>query len=280
MGTAPFEEAYLILELSKPWGKKIKAEVGSEPFEAVLREAKQGVKLLGTPRIDWLPLCHGPWGLLVRRSKGQTLVQELKASPEEVKKALEKPAEGRPLPLYLVCTHGTRDRCCGTFGYPIYKALADHSSRNVLQISHLGGHRYAPVLLVLPEWRFYGRLTSKTCLELDKALEEKKPYPHGHRGAGYLPARLQTVEGELWGHYGDALAQVELEHSQEDVIIARCRLKNGAEAFYRARVGAKTVQGFKNCDDISCGKMESFELPLLHCLEEVELAASTSSGKL
>ena len=46
--------------------------------------------------------------------------------------------------LVLVCTHGSRDRCCGTLGGAIYAKAHKQAPEKVWQASHLGGHRFAP----------------------------------------------------------------------------------------------------------------------------------------
>jgi hypothetical protein len=61
--------------------------------------------------------------------------------------------------LYFVCTHGQRDRCCADFGLPVYRALRDVVGDRVWQTTHLGGHRYAPNILVAPDGVMYGRVT-------------------------------------------------------------------------------------------------------------------------
>ncbi len=71
-------------------------------------------------------------------------------------------------PLALVCTNGTRDRCCALHGRPLAAELAGadghdggHGSGGghaVWETTHLGGHRFAPTMLVLPHGYAYGRL--------------------------------------------------------------------------------------------------------------------------
>ncbi len=61
--------------------------------------------------------------------------------------------------LYFVCTHGQRDRCCSEFGMPVYRALRERLGDRVFQTSHLGGHRYAPNVLVAPNAVMYGRVS-------------------------------------------------------------------------------------------------------------------------
>ena len=64
-----------------------------------------------------------------------------------------EPAEA----ICLVCAHGRRDRCCGTLGSAVFRALKSHGVE-VWQTSHLGGHRFAACALSLPSGLMYGRL--------------------------------------------------------------------------------------------------------------------------
>ncbi len=274
VGSAPVESAYLILEIPKPWPKKIKAEGVIAAFKPLLKGAAEEVKLLATPRIDWLPLCQRPWALLVRWKGGQALVQELDAKPEAVKAALEAEPTGEPYPLYLVCTHGTRDRCCGTLGFPVYKALQENSARKVLQVSHLGGHRYAPVVMALPEWRFFGHMDTETCLHLDATLAAGKPYLTGYRGLGRLPEELQPIEAALWEEHGQKLTSLRvLGREGSDRLSVSARFLDGSERAYRALMGSQQLSGYKSCSDIPDGKPRSIELPALVRLEEVSLSS-------
>ena len=65
-------------------------------------------------------------------------------------------------PQYFVCTNGQRDRCCARFGLPVYSALREHVGARAWQITHLGGHRFAPNVLVLPDALMYGRVSAET----------------------------------------------------------------------------------------------------------------------
>jgi hypothetical protein len=64
-----------------------------------------------------------------------------------------------------VCTHGRRDVCCALQGNPLFDALVAGSGAHsdselpvIWQTSHLGGHRFAPVVLSLPDGHCYGRV--------------------------------------------------------------------------------------------------------------------------
>lgn len=62
-------------------------------------------------------------------------------------------------PLFLVCTHGRRDKCCAKFGYPLYKSLRASTDENMWQSSHVGGDRFAANLVCLPHGLFYAHVT-------------------------------------------------------------------------------------------------------------------------
>ena len=65
-------------------------------------------------------------------------------------------------PLYLVCTHGKRDKCCAKFGYPLYKALRKCEGDAVWQSSHVGGDRFAANLICFPHGLFYAHVTEES----------------------------------------------------------------------------------------------------------------------
>jgi hypothetical protein len=66
------------------------------------------------------------------------------------------PLEG---PLFVVCTHGKRDRCCARYGRPLYDALRRVTeSDSIWQSTHVGGDRFAGNVVVLPQGVYYGRV--------------------------------------------------------------------------------------------------------------------------
>jgi hypothetical protein len=50
----------------------------------------------------------------------------------------------------LVCTHGTRDACCGSLGTRLWRDLTNDGIR-VWRTSHTGGHRFAPTAITFPD---------------------------------------------------------------------------------------------------------------------------------
>jgi hypothetical protein len=69
------------------------------------------------------------------------------------------PARALEGPLFVVCTHGKRDRCCALQGRPLYDALCRQTdSARVWQSTHVGGDRFAGNVVALPHGLYYGRV--------------------------------------------------------------------------------------------------------------------------
>lgn len=265
MGTAPEDEAYLFLELPKPWPAKIKKMEGlvSEIRGVLKKHKNEEVKLIGTPEFPWLEPSPYPRALLVRWDGRQAVQRTLPAREDSLRQALAEPVSGEPFECYIVCTHGSRDPCCGLLGVPIYKALEEAGQRPVIQVSHLGGHRFAPVVGVFPEWRYYGHLTPDSVRAMDKALGEKQPFLHGYRGWGRLPEAVQPVEAKLWAEHGAALGEVRILRYDKTEPLIECHLRDGSTIRYRAILERYEYQGYKSCKDFKEGKESKLKLPRL-----------------
>ena len=106
----------------------------------------------------------------------------------------------------VVCTHGTRDPCCGTAGMALVRALkgwaASQGGVRLWRTSHLGGHRFAPTLVDLPTGDSWGFMDPDVTLEV---LEEPDPIAirRHHRGWwGLGSAAEQAAETEAWARIG------------------------------------------------------------------------------
>ncbi len=113
----------------------------------------------------------------------------------------------------FLCTHSTRDACCGQFGREMYDQLRLTQSEGgdqgwrVWRCSHLGGHRLAPTLMEMNAGRSYGHLTPSalhTLLSPEQGnLEELLDC---YRGWSGLQMYEQIVEREIWRQEGWAWA--------------------------------------------------------------------------
>ncbi|HEV2800919.1 MAG TPA: sucrase ferredoxin [Pyrinomonadaceae bacterium] len=104
-------------------------------------------------------------------------------------------------PLYLVCTHGKRDKCCAKFGYALYKSLhageADGgvaAGANVWQSSHVGGDRFAANLVCFPHGLFYAHVTEEAGGRIMEEYERGQLVLEGYRGRACYSYPVQAAE--------------------------------------------------------------------------------------
>lgn len=109
-----------------------------------------------------------------------------------------------PDPLFLVCTHGRHDACCAERGRPLCRALHDVAPEETWEVSHIGGDRFAPNVLALPDGLYYGRLDpADAAAFVERRRGGELSLPH-LRGRCALPFRVQAAEIFLREHTGDA----------------------------------------------------------------------------
>jgi hypothetical protein len=155
-------------------------------------------------------------------------------------------------PIYLVCVHGRRDRCCAQRGMPVFNAFVESVGEAVWQTSHLGGHRFAATLVVLPDGICYGRV------EADEARALAAAHAQGQlhvlervRGRCAYPSEAQAAEvvlrQQLAEHGLDAVTWLGSD-KREDGVYARLRHEpSGSE--HSVRVTHQALPAFPQ----SCG---------------------------
>ncbi|WP_329173943.1 sucrase ferredoxin [Streptomyces sp. NBC_01477] len=85
-------------------------------------------------------------------------------------------------PLALVCTNGRRDRCCAVRGRPLAAELAASGGADTWEVTHLGGHRFSPTMLVLPYGYVYGRVDGRLAKDALEAARSGRIVLDGCRG--------------------------------------------------------------------------------------------------
>ncbi|HYY17288.1 MAG TPA: sucrase ferredoxin, partial [Streptosporangiaceae bacterium] len=100
-------------------------------------------------------------------------------------------------PLYLVCTHGKRNVCCARLGSPLAQALAARHPGPVWETTHVGGHRFAANLVLLPHGLYYGPVTVALAAAAIDAYQRGSVVVDRYRGrAGQPQAGQPQAEQE------------------------------------------------------------------------------------
>lgn len=190
-GTAAVAQAWLLVEQPGPWGRSAVIESRLDPglgrgLED--RAAGTGVRLALIRRVEEHHNAaphHRRWFAASTHPKRTWLATGVVEDPADLLKidfaALDAGDRGAvagldhafpSTPLLGICTNGKRDACCATVGRRVAVATealdaasgagsgagADADFPAVWEITHLGGHRFAPTAVVLPSGYSYGRL--------------------------------------------------------------------------------------------------------------------------
>lgn len=104
----------------------------------------------------------------------------------------------------LICTHGSRDRCCGQVGSLLFLELAGRLPANIRlwRASHTGGHRFAPTGVSFPDgltWAFLdGHILSGI---INRSLEPAQLHSH-LRGCAGFDAAGQVADAAAFSEVG------------------------------------------------------------------------------
>ena len=168
---------WILVEYTKEWLPKMRIpELGlpagfAEALEKVSK--RDGWKVLYIRRPGSTGQNVYWWNLETRQCTVAQITGDWSVGFEEVK--WQHPQDiGLGTPQVLVCTHGSRDRCCGVLGGAIFAQLKNQL-RPILpdavwQVSHLGGHRFAPTALCLPLGLLLGRVEAQDVSNIAQAV--------------------------------------------------------------------------------------------------------------
>ena len=227
---------YLGIEVAPPWKHDV---TDSFRYPEALREAVESAEDAGVigkftalfpdpvySREGYVRALylHKPPGPLVTYEKREyavpageivSLVEALAEGPDGLTRFERYEEDTSRVRDILVCTHGSHDACCGKFGYPIYATLrygyaaSSGGQLRVWRTSHIGGHRFAPTLIDLPEGRYWGHLEPEV---LEKFVLREGPVSElgrFYRGWAGLSGKYEQIaeceifvrEGWEWTRY-------------------------------------------------------------------------------
>ncbi|MBA4862380.1 sucrase ferredoxin [Streptomyces sp. PSKA54] len=204
VGTAATATTWLLVEQPGPWGAKALTSSHLDPALGRALEAAAegtGVRVALIRRPGRHADCHTPTRRQVYASHtapGNTWLRSATTeSPEQLLKldfqalgmghhhTFDRVLQGEAhtgSPLTLVCTNGKRDRCCALLGRPLAAELDASGVDGVWEVTHLGGHRFSPTLLVLPFGYAYGRAAAHHVKEILEGVREGRVVTERCRG--------------------------------------------------------------------------------------------------
>ena len=206
-GTASTGDAWLLLEYARPWGSK--AFRDSALPDAVKVYVSGLLKSVPRSRVLLIKQTRkvkGPLTLFVVRSResSSSILKYEFAKYEQLldldlASALAGGSPSGTTPwkelLFLVCTHGKRDKCCAKFGIPIYKTIQTQGGESsVWQCSHVGGDRFAANVVCFPVGIFYGHVTEEAAKLIVKEYDERRIVLTNFRGRSCYPFPVQAAE--------------------------------------------------------------------------------------
>lgn len=161
--TAVTAERWLLVEVPGSWPRDVGAE-GALPDAAQEAVSTWLSKSPGT-RVQFVRrpgrVARRGLAFVIRAEESRHQVRRIELERLEDLATLDIDAAGTSIEasLVLVCGHGSRDRCCALRGTAVFGALAERLGEEELWISsHLGGHRFAANVLVLPAGLQLGRV--------------------------------------------------------------------------------------------------------------------------
>ncbi len=217
-GTATLGTSWLLVEVRGAWGRDAIADSGlPDTVRRTLDSFPGKVILLRRP--------DRRKGITVFRATveegGGTIVRQAFESLDELPAAdLER--EGEPIvgSVVLVCAHGRRDACCARLGPPLFDSLAPHvAPERLWQASHLGGHRFAPNVLVLPQGVQLGRIPVERAHEVGLLLANGRLPLDLYRGRTLYSPPVQAAEIAVRSSSGYAgFADLQLASHDADLV--------------------------------------------------------------
>ncbi len=190
--TATEASRWLLVEMRGAWGRDALADTALPPgVRATLERFPGKVVFVRRPdRRSGATVISAT----VNENGGTALRQELEALDDLSAADLEggEPVEGS---IFLVCAHGRRDACCARLGPPLFDLLRRRlPPYRLWQSSHLGGHRFAPNVVVLPSGVQLGRIPVRRAPEVVELIESGRIPLDLYRGRTLYAPPMQAAE--------------------------------------------------------------------------------------
>ena len=157
--------------------------------------------------------------------------------------------------LYILCTNGEYDTCCGKFGMPVYLDVAKGNyAAQTWETTHIGGHRFATTFVCLPHGLVYGRVREGAVAEsLIKEYEDGRVDLQSYRGRSCYPYEVQAAEYYLRNETGIAeISELNLKSLKKNDRKSNVKFlskSNDTSHRIKLRQDKKAVKVIKSCGD-------------------------------
>ena len=198
--------AWLLIEHAGPWPHEAAEAAQPAPLAALVESAegfglrvqmirRPGRRQEGGVRTVFLGWTAGREPFL-RRAEVSASAPDLTERDLKELAAGIAPSSGSVFgePLFLVCTHGRRSACCARFGAPLAQALAARHPWQVWETTHVGGHRFAANLVILPHGLYYGPVGVDAAAAAIDAYQRGAVAAERYRGRAGQPRAEQEAE--------------------------------------------------------------------------------------
>ena len=199
IGTANEVDAWLMIEYRGEWRAKATTDNGlpESLVEWIEKVQEESINRGLTPRVQFIKAERGRSDPLVfYLAHGHDLYRHEFDRYEDMVSI--NPFEGKSdvvdKTLYFVCVNGQRDLCCSRLGSIAYRELRRRCGDRCWRTTHLGGHRFAPNVLVLPDNLLYGRVFPDAMPVFVEHAERGSVYKPLLRGRGTYPPEQQVCE--------------------------------------------------------------------------------------
>jgi hypothetical protein len=214
VGSAGSYRGFLLIEVPLPWPRDIAESREVASISDLLTGRKIRVQAL-VPALSQRRVIlydnsdHRAFSGFTRRSAH--VEGDVRATVAKLLDGDSGTNEG-PLRDVLICTHGRRDRCCGSLGMRLSAELDVRAERPGSPLSgqayrwrtsHTGGHRFAPTAIILPEATMWASVDADLIERLLERNGDVADVVERYRGcAGLESAEIQALEREVLREVG------------------------------------------------------------------------------
>ena len=207
-GTALNIDAVVLIELPLPWPKPVFAHSDLKGLESLIHTSMGVTRVLACqPRSDEQnttvtvfskeDTTFDRWVFeLQSKDSLMELIETLISSKPEKITTSKQIKENKE--AVLLCTQGSHDICCGSRGTRLANLIEEQESKiDLFKVSHLGGHRFSPTVMTMPDGRMWAGLDLETLGPiLGKRIETEQvaKFCRGWVGAAKGPEQIAEIE--------------------------------------------------------------------------------------